>query len=498
MLRKLILGFVLLVATAFVALVLFARGAIGGEAVRRALEAELTARLGRPVRIGSLGASFVPRVTLDLREVTVGDPPAATIGTIAFATGLRGLFSRRVENAAVLIGDGRVPASLAAGLAAAVAGGTPTSGADGFTIVSVRTLAFRNLEIVAGSRSLVLDLASSLEGDRLEVTRLSARSAGTLLQARGALSSLSRQTGAFTATADRLNLDELLAVVLPGPAATGSRGRRAEPAPLDVSIDLSAPSGQFGGYEFQQLSSTLRLTPERVTAQPVRFRLFKGEYDGAIRIASTGAAPQVALNGRMAGIDMPALLGAVSGAASMTGTLAGTLSMSGRGSTANDVLRTSTGTARIGVTDGVIPRLELVRTIVLAFGKPSGIPPAGSGSAFSHLGGTFTLAGQVLRSDDFTLTSRDFDLAGRVTLGVPSGVVNLHANVVLSRELTEQAGTDLRRYAQEDGRVVVPVTITGTVAAPSVGVDVAGVLNRAIQNELKRRVKGLFDRIIKK
>jgi hypothetical protein len=74
----------------------------------------------------------------------------------------------------------------------------------------------------------------------------------------------------------------------------------------------------------------------------------------------------------------------------------------------------------------------------------------------------------------------------------------MRASVRLSRELTAQAGTDLRRYAQEDGRVVVPAIISGTVAAPSVMVDVKAVVSRALENEIKRRVQGLFDRLIKK
>jgi hypothetical protein len=149
------------------------------------------------------------------------------------------------------------------------------------------------------------------------------------------------------------------------------------------------------------------------------------------------------------------------------------------------------------ITNGVIPGLEMVRAIVLAFGKPSGAPPSGSGSAFSRLAGTFNVADQVLRSDDVVFESRDFDMAGRVTIRLPSGAVEMHANVVLSRELTAQAGTDLRRYAQEDGRVVVPAIITGTVAAPIVSIDVAAAMNRALKNEIQRKLKGLFDRIIR-
>ena len=73
----------------------------------------------------------------------------------------------------------------------------------------------------------------------------------------------------------------------------------------------------------------------------------------------------------------------------------------------------------------------------------------------------------------------------------------MRADVRLSRELTAQAGTDLRRYAQEDGRVVVPATISGTIAQPTVFIDIAAAVNRALQNELKRKLNDLFKKIIR-
>ena len=88
-------------------------------------------------------------------------------------------------------------------------------------------------------------------------------------------------------------------------------------------------------------------------------------------------------------------------------------------------------------------------------------------------------------------------MAGEVAIGLPAGTIDMRADVVLSRELTAQAGTDLRRVAQEDGRGVVPARITGTLASPRVTIDPAAALSRAVQNEIKRKLKGLINRIIR-
>jgi hypothetical protein len=140
----------------------------------------------------------------------------------------------------------------------------------------------------------------------------------------------------------------------------------------------------------------------------------------------------------------------------------------------------------------------MVRSIVLAFGKPTGAPPPGSGSAFTRLGGDFNLQNGLLRSDNLAMHSRDFDLAGRSTLAVPGGALDAVADVTLSAELTSQSGTDLRRYAQENGRVVVPARVSGTIGQPSVALDVTAAARRAFENELKRKARGLFEGLFKK
>ena len=138
------------------------------------------------------------------------------------------------------------------------------------------------------------------------------------------------------------------------------------------------------------------------------------------------------------------------------------------------------------------------RETVLAFGRPSSdVPAAGRGARFTRIDGTFALADQTIRSPDIMFTSPDFDMSGGGSVRLPSGAVDLSGNVVLSPQLTAQAGADLRRYAQENGRIVVPATITGTLSNPVVRINAVSAAGRAVENEVKRRLRGLLDRISK-
>ena len=106
---------------------------------------------------------------------------------------------------------------------------------------------------------LLVDLQASLDGDRLAVTRLTAESAGTRLEATGALTSVARRTGTFAATAGRLNLDELLGV-----ASGLSSAALSQPgtiSALHLEVALTSPGGELGGYGFQAMSTTIHVAP---------------------------------------------------------------------------------------------------------------------------------------------------------------------------------------------------------------------------------------------
>src|SRR5690348_13168328 len=80
---------------------LWARAVLTGDAVRAALAAQISKAVGQPVAIGRLSASAFPRVSVDLGDVTIGEPPRLRLAALAIATNFRALLSRRIEHATV-------------------------------------------------------------------------------------------------------------------------------------------------------------------------------------------------------------------------------------------------------------------------------------------------------------------------------------------------------------------------------------------------------------
>ena len=457
------------VAFAFVALVVVGLGVYFGssrvlesDAARAQIEQQLSARLGQPVRIGSVRVALFPDIAVDLRDVTIGAPEALKLGRVKVLTGLRALFADIVDIREVAVFDGR-----------------PAGPNPGFTF----------------------DLNASVLGDRLDVPSLTARGATTRIDGKGTLTSIANLEGAFEMTSELLDLNELfvIAAALAPPDRSGS-GRPAAPrtSPMHFVVKTAAPRVRFGAYEFRDLSTTIDAVPSRFMFEGLSLGLFGGTFKGRLDADTHGVSPVLRLTGAIANVDVDDLLKRTGSAGGITGRLAGRVSLVGTGADGESLLRTAKGTIAAVVSNGSMPRLDLVRTVVLAFGKPSGTAAEGSGTAFDRLSGTFALAAGTLRSEDLLLRSRDFDTSGRGSLALETGAVSARADVVLSPELTAQAGTDLRRYAQEDGRVIVPATVGGTLAKPTVFIDVAAATRRALGNELKRRATDFLGGLFKK
>ena len=103
----------------------------------------------------------------------------------------------------------------------------------------------------------------------------------------------------------------------------------------------------------------------------------------------------------------------------------------------------------------------------------------------------------MARTSDLRLESKDVVLAGAGDIHLVETAVALKGLVQLSQELSKQAGPDLVRYTSQDGKVTLPVTVTGSAGKFTVTPDLGEAARRAITKELSEGLKSLFKKIIK-
>jgi hypothetical protein len=492
---------VVLVLAFVAAIVLTVAGAaywlFSGDGIRLALESQASHWLGQPVRIASANGQLFPRLGIQLREVLIGEPLKMRLADVEVSTSLRSLLSRRIEEADVLISDSRIELPLPIRSADSGPGASDTSSSTSaippIEIVSVRTIALRDVVLASRGREIALSADAALTGSELRLARFVASSGQTNLDASGTIALGTPLEARLEVSANRLDVDELLVLVsafLPESAA--SSGASSGGRPARVSAHITAEAARAASVDVSTFSTDLLLDNDRITLEPLRFDLFGGTYDGALT-AAVGDVLDVRLTSHVAKIDV-ARLAAFGGVPdTITGVLSGNATVAGRGADLAAVLRSARGSGSASIVDGTIKRLNLIRTVVLFFGRPE--PDAAPGAdAFDQIQAKFSLAQEVVNAQEFTMRSPDVDIDGQGSLSLASKSLDGSAELRLSEALSKQAGTDLVRFTREGNRVLLPARISGTLAAPRVTIDAAAAARRGLRNEAERRLRDLFKR----
>ena len=478
---------------------------IDPERVRSTIAAQASAALGMPVSLQAASVSIWPRPRVNLSGLKVGEPASLTLDTIEVATALRALLSGRIEDAELTIADSTadLPALLAAlgGLAAETPAPPPVEGTPAdppLTLVSVDTIALRNVRVSFEGGAATVSLESALDGDRLDIRSFELASDVTNLKASGAIESLANRRGKLSISAETLDLDGMVALLSRPQGAQGAQSEQSAVEPFDLTFDVTAAKGRAGGVQFDNLKTTIHATANAVRMEPFGLGAFAGRVDGKVDVNTSKAEPLLVLDAKFSGIDMRSVTAFAGQPEAMSGRLAGELAVSGAGSEPAAALANAIGRGALRITDGAIPNLHLVRTIVLAFGKPTA-GTDGGGDRFTSISATMQLASSVVRFSTLSFSSPDVDVDGGGTLNLSSGAIDVAGRARLSEALTAQAGRDLVRYTADANRVTVPVTVTGQMSTPQVRVDAGAVLRRAAENEVKSQIKkgtaGLLDRL---
>ena len=427
--KRLLIAAAALFVLGGIGLVVLARSVLTGANVRAAVEAQLSEALGQPVAIGELGASAWPRVTMDLKDVTIGRPARIRLAAIHLGTGLRPLFSRRIEHADVRVEGAKVTLPLPAFAATNRASpGATSGGASPIEIVSIDEIVLTQVEITGGARTVRGDVELVPHRDGLQIRRVSLSADGATIAMTGTLASLSPLRGGVEVSAESLDIDRLVAFIrdfVATPFSTPAAGAPAAVTPPSgspiekLTLGLKVGGVTTGGLTFSGFNASGVVTPTTIEFEALSCGVFGGRYEGALRLG-LGAVPQVEWSGAVTGIDAAKLMAFAGSPDTISGSLAGSIRLRGQALQVEQALRSATGRARVDITNGSIAGLQLVRTLVTASSGRGGIVASVSSAAaasreqtgserFSRLGATLRLEGGVIATDDIAMTSPDVD-----------------------------------------------------------------------------------------
>jgi uncharacterized protein involved in outer membrane biogenesis len=511
--KKIAFGLVGVFVVVLLVLFLWARSILASDAVQVALARQISNAIGQPVTIRALHASIYPRIGVTLQDVGIGASSQIRVKTLDVGTDVRALLSRRIEHAALHLDGAHVELPL---LPLTLGSASPTSAPTGSTsspieIVSIDEIMLTGIEIVSGGRTLHGDIELVPQGKGVVVKRVTLAADDMSLTATGTIADLAGPTGDLTVNAGALDVDRLVSffndfsaglppsaasttTAVPPPAATP-----ATPSARHLTIALNAQRATIGGLAIDRMNGHALIDNTAFAIEPLTFGFFGGTYNGGLTVTLGTTAPTFHWKAALAGFDVAAATAYAGSPNIVTGRLSGTIDLHGTGSDAATAMRTVAGTVRVDITNGLVRNLGIVRSVGAATSMNlAGLKQAAAGAsanadeAFTRLGATMTVASGSASTQDLRFEATDLILLASGTVRLDGGAMDLKGQVQLSDALSRQMPATFQRATQENGRVVLPATITGPAAAPSVKVDAGDVAKRALRNTVNEQAPALL------
>ena len=510
--RKLAIAAAVACAVAVIGLV-FVWQALRGDQVRTAIEQRLSTLLGQPVRIGELGISISPLFSVSAGGLRIGQAnvlaPALSIERIVVRPRIGPLLRRTV-----IIQDIELRGFVVSLLRDAsgrwhVPPVTPAPGSgegSGTTIERVRVVDGRIRIFDETARGEVVgtssidDISTTIEPtpEGLQLASIDGRigDAGIRGAARTTKGSV-----ALEFTADEISDDDL-------PALLGLLGTErpsflqlADPASITASVAVDRASSRLAGkgtlrapqvaldpLRIEDVSSTFMIAGDRLQFAPMTFALAGGSHTGSVTMRFDPS--RWTIDSRVSDMNVKAFLDTLTGSAQrLEGTATVAAALGGRVDQA--LIQSASGRLTLTIVDGVIRNFPMLAAIDRALKLTA---QEQGDTAFERLTGTFDIANGSARTDDLVITARDVRVHARGRIDADRSL-DMRGSAVLSPERSARAISsinELKGMRNAEGQVEVPLTISGSLDAPSFNVDVASILKKGALDEIKRRLRRII------
>ncbi len=263
-------------------------------------------------------------------------------------------------------------------------------------------------------------------------------------------------------------------------------------ANLPVALPLKKP------VEIKNLQIVAEVKGQEAKLNSLSFQLFDGQVKGQGKLVTGSEAPPFRGGMTVQGLQLGAALQAVAETPiSVSGTAEAELSLQGRGFTAPDLNKALQAIGHLGVKDGKIEGVNILQEVASALNVAGISLDDAKATAFSTIETDLALKQEVLSVENFLMDSHDFRATGGGTIGLDQKL-NVIVHLNLSQEVSQKiiAASPIAKLAMKDGRLSLPLAITGTVQTPSYGVDLKSLTGK-VQEQVKKKVEEAVEGLLK-
>jgi len=262
-------------------------------------------------------------------------------------------------------------------------------------------------------------------------------------------------------------------------------------ANLPVALPFQKP------VDVKNLQIAAEVQGQDVLLQNFSFQLFDGQVTAEGRVTSGSETPPFTGKMTIQGMQLgPALNALATTQVSISGTAGAELGVQGRGWSMPDLTRSLEGTGHMAVKDGKIEGVNLLQEAISIL-KVAGISlDNAKATAFSTIESDLAIKQGTIHVQRLLMDSHDFQATGGGTIGFDQ-TLNLTVNLNLSQDLSQTIArsSPAAKLAMKEGRLSLPLVITGTAYAPSYGLDMKGLTGKAqeqVQKKVEEAVGGLL------
>lgn len=269
-------------------------------------------------------------------------------------------------------------------------------------------------------------------------------------------------------------------------------------APVINTANLPVALPLQTSVEVNNLQIAAEVQGQDVLLQNFSFQLFDGQVTAQGRVTSGSGTPPFTGKMTIQGMQLgPALNALATTRVSISGTAGADLGLQGRGFSMPDLTNFLEGTGHVAVRDGKIEGVNLLQEATSIL-KVVGISLDDvKATAFSTIETDVALKQGIVHVQRLLMDSHDFQATGGGTIRFDQ-TLNLAMNLNLSQDLSQKfaRASPAARFAMKEGRMSLPLVITGTAQAPAYGLDMKGLTGRA-QEQVRKKAEEAVGGLLK-
>lgn len=234
---------------------------------------------------------------------------------------------------------------------------------------------------------------------------------------------------------------------------------------MDGTLSYRAGSVKANAFDVRQVNLGADLKDGILKLDPISFDFNRGALNGTARINATKATPYSSVDLRLAGYPLESIIPARNGSVPLSGRALGRAKLEGPGASIHDFAAASKGSLSLVVPNG---KMRAAFAELLGINASAGLLKLLSGDQSTS---QIRCAVADFNVSGGTATARTFVIDTDVVLAQGKGSINLGAETMNLRIEGESKKPRLLR-------LWAPITVSGSLTAPNVGVDVGSVVSQ--------------------